>query len=214
MQYFVFSFPFLCRCVFWMFHKLRASAVHGWVRDEQQERPAARTCGQRLHVEQKSFITPGQIAFHTHLNSPSFPILSIKLLVSSFFPVSICLCHSCCLLTYMIPITTLSFFPSLFPSAQSHHTGSLFLANLSLIHYWDLFFFLGSQNKEGEQIFWIFNAPHKKCIISAIRTGKLLTGHNTPSHEMTPDREENHGQKPCFQQKAQKKAPTVNQSPR
>lgn len=34
------------------------------------------------------------------------------------------------------------------PSAQSYHTGSLFLANLSLIHYWDLFFFLESQNEE------------------------------------------------------------------
>lgn len=34
------------------------------------------------------------------------------------------------------------------PSAQSYHTGSLFLANLFLIHYWDLFFFLESQNEE------------------------------------------------------------------
>ena len=74
------------------------------------------------------------------------------------------------------------------PSAQSHHTGSLFLANLSLIHYWGLFLFLESQNKEGERIFWIFNAPHEKCIVShfaTIWTGKLLAGHNSPSHEMT-----------------------------
>lgn len=34
------------------------------------------------------------------------------------------------------------------PSAQTYHTGSLFLANLSLIHYWDLFFFRESQNEE------------------------------------------------------------------
>lgn len=41
--------------------------------------------------------------------------------------------------------------------------------------------------KKGERIFWIFNFPHEKWIIShssTIRTGKLLAGHNTRSHEM------------------------------
>lgn len=57
-----------------------------------------------------------------------------------FFP-SICVHLSRYVQPFIIPPLT----PRLsLTSAQSHHTGSLFLANLSLIHYWDLFFFLES----------------------------------------------------------------------
>lgn len=164
-----------------------AFAVRDWRREEDQQHPAVYTPGQWLHMEEKCFSTPGQITFNIHFlpltvfwnhwwATPGFPQS-----VSIFLALSI---HT------SSPVSPFSL-PFSLPSAQSHHTGSLFLANLSLIHYWDLFFFLESQNEEGERIFWIFNAPHEKCSIShfsTIWTGKLLAGHNTPSHEMMWDK--------------------------
>lgn len=158
----------------------------------------------------KRNVSPHQVsAPSTYLDTPySSPCLSKPLVSNSFFP-SVCLHLSRHVHSYTIPSNslltpsphTISSLPLYLPSAQSHHTGSLFLANLSLIHYWDLFFFLESQNEEGERIFWIFNAPHEKCNIShfsTIWTGKLLAGHNTPSHEMMHARRgEKGGKKPC-----------------
>lgn len=79
------------------------------------------------------------------------------------------------------------------PSAQTYHTGSLFLANLSLIHYWDLFFFPWvSEWREGNGSFEYLMPPHEKCSISyfsTIQTGKLFAGHNTSSHEVMQENE-------------------------
>lgn len=141
-------------------------------------------------MEEECFTTPDQITFSILHRSFSFS-LSVKisgqqLLFSCSMSSFLALCLSIHHLLH--PSSSL---PLSLPSAQSHRAGSLFLANLSLIHYWGLFFFLESQNKEGEQILWIFNVLHEKCIIShfsTIRTGKLLAGHNTRSHEMMRDR--------------------------
>ena len=150
----------------------------------------------------KRNVSPDQVRSpSTNTDSPfSSSSLSRAAVSSSFFPLnkSPSFCPS---IHHALQSPLFSSLPLCLPSAQSHHNGSLFLANLSLIHYWDLFFFLESQNEEGERIFWIFNAPHEKCSIShfsAIRTGKLLAGHNTPSHEMMRDKERKTGKrKPC-----------------
>lgn len=124
-------------------------AVRDWLRAGHQEQPAVYTRGQRLHMEEKCFTTPGQITFniywHSFFLSPSIKTTGQQLL---FFFTSICFYLSHYVHPYIIPSVPL-LTPSLsLPSAQSYHTGSLFLANLSLIHYWDLFFFLESQNEE------------------------------------------------------------------
>lgn len=88
---------------------------------------------------QRVSATPGHIAFCAHsyysIASPSVPLVSN---ISSQF-VFLFSVHP-----HIIPSVP----PFSLPAAQSYHTGSLFLANLSLIHYWDLFFFLESQNEE------------------------------------------------------------------
>lgn len=113
-------------------------AVRDWVRAGHWKQPAVCTHGQKGWREEKCFATPGQITFNVYSHSflpslsPSVPLVSdiLPLWPSSYYPF-----HP-------------SSRPLLLPSAQSYHTGSLFLANLSLIHYWDLFFFLEPQNEE------------------------------------------------------------------
>lgn len=86
--------------------------------------------------------SPGHVAFCAHLR-PFIPVPVNQYLWSAMFHLSLffsCLCPS--------PHYPLHPPPSCPPAAQSYHTSSLFLANLSLIHYWDLFFFLESQNEE------------------------------------------------------------------
>lgn len=169
------------------------SVCCAWLRAEHQEQPAVYTVyGQRLHVEEKCFTTPGQITLNIHTLLIPLPVYQEHRSAAPFPPQSVSIFLSIHTSTPSNPPFFSLSLSLCLPSAQSHHTGSLFLANLSLIHYWDLFFFLESQNEEGERIFWIFNAPHEKCSIShfsAIRTGKLLAGHNTPSHEMMRDKE-------------------------
>lgn len=95
--------------------------------------------GRLSEWEQRVSATPGHIAFCAHwyyaTASPSVPLVSN---ISSQF-VFLFSAHP-----HIIPSVP----PPSLPAAQSYHTGSLFLANLSLIHYWDLFFFLESQNEE------------------------------------------------------------------
>lgn len=164
-----------------------AFAVRDWLRVKIQEQPAVSTHRQSLRVDEMCFTTPVPISSH-RLRCCFYLFLSIKTYRQWLIFRSICLRF----LPFSVHASPSSSLTFSFPSAQSHHAGSLFLANLFLIHYWGLFFFLASQNKEREQIFCIFNAFDEKCIIShfsTIRTGKLLAGHNTPSHEMVWDRE-------------------------
>lgn len=93
------------------------------------------------------FTTPGQMTINIYLQSLFYPSPKTTGQHLLFSPQSVCLflttvCQSIHHPLYLPP-HSLSL-----PSAQTYHTGSLFLANLSLIHYWDLFFFRESQNEE------------------------------------------------------------------
>lgn len=175
--------------VYWMFGIVRQAGLCLLCVTDWEQKCGWQNQGQRLHVEQKCFHhSRSDLLPHTWTVSCPFPVYENHASVTPFF-CGLLFLH--CVHPYVTASMSLLTLP--LPSAQSHHTGSLFLANLSLIHYWGLFFFLQSQNKERERIFWIFNAPHEKWIIShfsTIRTGKLFAGHNGPSHEMTGDREE------------------------
>lgn len=179
-------------CVYWMFCIVRQVRRHLLCVTDREPRtrssqlcvPTDKGCMWKRNVPPHQVRSPFE-----YLDTPSSsPCLSKPLVSNTFFPLNLFYHY---VRPYMIPFTSpLPPVLSSLPSAQSHHTGSLFLANLSLIHYWGLFFFLESQNKEGERIFWIFNAPYEKCIIShfsTIWTGKLLAGHKAPSHEMMRD---------------------------
>lgn len=68
-------------------------AVRDWLRAGHQEQPAVYTRGQRLHVEEKCFTTPGLITFNIYWHS--FLSLSIKttgqqLLFNLFLSFSLC----------------------------------------------------------------------------------------------------------------------------
>lgn len=103
-----------------------AFAVRDYVRAGHWEQPAVCTRGQKGWREEKCFAMPGQITFNVYSHSFSSLFESISTSGQRHFTT-----------VAILILSSPSLFSSslLLPSAQSYHTGSLFLANLSLIHY-------------------------------------------------------------------------------